>query len=352
MDVDGRRLTVTASMGIALAEAPSVSSEDLLAQADVALYEAKETGRARHELFDPPMRERAWDRFELERDLRLAIERDELVVHYQPVLDLASGRLEEVEALVRWQHPTRGLLLPDTFVPLAARMGLIAEIDTIVLERACRQLREWHTGFPARARFGVSVNLAAGEFHEPGLAERVGAVLSAHGLRPSDLALELTETAMLHDTEATTETLAALHALGVSVLVDDFGTGFSALHYFKRLRLDGLKIDRSFVSGVGRSGKDVAIITAAIGFARALGLRVIAEGIETTAQLRSLQRLGCERGQGFLLQRPLPADRLTALLASSSDWPASLVRVVDVTPDGRPMELAASLQPSQANAPN
>jgi EAL domain-containing protein (putative c-di-GMP-specific phosphodiesterase class I) len=312
--LDGRQLTVTLSIGIAVTDGLDATSEDVLAQADVALYAAKDRGKAQYRLFEPPMRERAWTRFELETDLRLALDRGQLAVHYQPVIDLRSGQVRNIEALVRWHHPERGMIAPSTFIPLAERAGFIGPLGNRVLEDACRQIRDWQSRFPSEQPLSVSVNVSARQIHDGKLADRVAGILAETGLAPAHLKLELTESTMMLDTDATDSTLRDLADLGVGILVDDFGTGFSALHYFKRLRLQGLKIDRSFVHGLGRSRSDTAIISAAIAFARALDLTVTAEGIENDEQLRRLRELGCDLGQGFHLVRPLSADLLEGLL--------------------------------------
>ena len=309
-----RKLTVGVSIGIAIARQQTATAEDLLAEADTALYEAKARGKDRHVVFHPSMRDRAWSRLDLEGDLRRAIEHGEFEVHYQPIIDLTSRRMVEVEGLVRWRHPQRGLLPAGAFIPLAEANGLVVPIGRIVLEKACRQLRAWHEAFPQHADLRVSVNVSARQAEDPLMVGLVGRLLAETGLEARHLSLEITETAMLSDSSASEESLRRLGELGVELAIDDFATGFSALDYVKRLSVRTLKIDRSFVSGLGRSAEDTAIVAATIAFAHGLGLVATAEGIETDHQLGRLRELGCDRGQGYLFARPLPAESLEGLL--------------------------------------
>jgi diguanylate cyclase (GGDEF)-like protein/PAS domain S-box-containing protein len=309
-----RKLTIGISIGIAIATKRTTKAEDLLAEADTALYEAKARGKDRHVLFHPSMRDRAWSRLDLEGDLRRAIEHDEFEVHYQPIVDLATGRMLEVEALVRWRHPQRGILPAGAFIPLAEANGLVVPIGRAVLEKACRQLRAWHDAFPQHADLRVSVNVSARQAEDPAIVGLVGRLLAETGLEARHLSLEITETAMLADSGASEEFLRRLGELGVNLAIDDFATGFSALDYVKRLSVRSLKIDRSFVSGLGRIAEDSAIVAATIAFAHGLGLVATAEGIETEAQLAALRELGCDRGQGYLFARPLPAESMAGLL--------------------------------------
>jgi EAL domain-containing protein (putative c-di-GMP-specific phosphodiesterase class I) len=247
------------------------------------------------------------DRLELELDLRRAIEGDELRVHYQPLVDLGSGRTIGHEALVRWEHPSRGLLPPLAFIPLAEETGLILPIGDVVLARACRQARAWQLDGAGGRHLVVSVNLSARQFARPDLAARVAAVLAETGLPASSLELEITESVAMSDAEATGVTLRALHELGVRLVLDDFGTGYSSLAYLSQLPLDVIKVDRSFVVSMGESAANLGIIRAVVGLAQGLGIVVTAEGIETAEQLQLLRELGCDRGQGFLFSRPLTA---------------------------------------------
>jgi EAL domain-containing protein (putative c-di-GMP-specific phosphodiesterase class I) len=259
---------------------------------------------------------RAWRRLELESELRVAITRDELAVHYQPIVDLETGQVVEVEALVRWNHPTRGVIPPADFVPLAEQTGLIVAIGEFVIDTACRQLVEWQQQMPAATDLVLSVNASPRELARPGFADGVAAILARYGLAGSRLKLEITETATLEG-EPAIEAIRALQAHGIRVWIDDFGTGYSALGYFRNLPIDGLKIDRAFVDGLGREREDTAIVTAAIAFGRALDVDVVGEGIETADQMAQLRELGCRLGQGFLFSRPVPARQLAKLLGKA-----------------------------------
>jgi diguanylate cyclase (GGDEF)-like protein len=313
--VDGRQVTITTSIGVALGRRGAEQApEALLRGADLALYRAKADGRARHALFDPRMEAEAMERLELETDLRLALSRNELCLHYQPILSLdAGGKLAGWEALVRWQHPTRGLVPPGAFIPLAEETGLIVDIGRWVLEEACRQLRVWHE-LSQDTALTMSVNVSARQFQHAGLVADVEGALDASGVDPRCLKLEITESAIMRDAEGSVATLRALKTLGVELAIDDFGTGYSSLAYLKRFPVGTLKIDRSFVDGLGRDAQDAAIVRSVIALAQTLELSVTAEGIETTAQQAELSMLGCDFGQGYLLGRPADASRAQAYL--------------------------------------
>ena len=313
--VDGRPVTITTSIGVALSRRGADQvPEALLRGADLALYRAKADGRARYALFDPRMEAEAMERLELETDLRLALSRNELRLHYQPILSLdRGGKLAGWEALVRWQHPTRGLVLPGPFIPLAEETGLIVDIGRWVLEEACRQLRAWHELSQDRA-LTMSVNVSARQFQHAGLVADVEGALEASGVDPRCLKLEITESAIMRDAQGSVATLRALKALGVELAIDDFGTGYSSLAYLKRFPVDTLKIDRSFVDGLGRDPHDAAIVRSVVALAQTLELSVTAEGIETAAQQAELTMLGCNFGQGYLLGRPADATLAEAHL--------------------------------------
>ncbi|HYY87642.1 MAG TPA: EAL domain-containing protein, partial [Chloroflexota bacterium] len=307
--LDGREVFVTASIGIALTDGSSETAESLVRTADLAMYQAKTSGKARYAVFDPEMNDRAWRRLETETDLRHALDRSEFVLHYQPIVDLATGRIVEVEALVRWQHPERGLVPPAEFIPTAEETGLIVPLGRWVLAEACAQLRAW--GDPDLV---VSVNLAARQFQDAALVEDVARVLKASGLQPWQLKLEITESAAMLDAAATEATLRQLKRLGVHLAIDDFGTGYSALSYLKRFSVDTLKVDRSFVGGLGHDTDDAAIVTAIVALAHTMGLEVTAEGVETADQQARLQRLGCNRAQGYYFARPRDQAEISTLL--------------------------------------
>jgi diguanylate cyclase (GGDEF)-like protein len=321
IDLEGRRLVVRASIGIALAAGTEIGADDLLAHADAAMYAAKFQGKARHAVFDPSMRLQAQSRLELETALRTAIENEEFDIHYQPIVALPSLRIVGFEALVRWRHPIRGLIAPDEFIPLAEATGLIVPLGRLVTVEACRRLREWRTSGPGREQLTMSVNVSPRQALEPGFANQVKEILAEARLEPSALVLEITESLTLHESATSDGSLRQLRDLGVQLAIDDFGTGFSALEYFKRFTVQGLKIDRSFIDGLGRSREDTAIVTATLAFASALDLSVTAEGVETRDQLERLQALGCQQAQGFLFSRPVPVEAVGALLDGSPGMP-------------------------------
>ncbi len=311
--VEGRETYIAASIGVSLSRAGAQSAADLLREAEIALYRAKGDAGDRVAVFHPQMNASSRDRLELELDLRHAVERDELRVYYQPLIDLGTGRTMGHEALVRWQHPSRGLIGPLAFVPLAEETGLILPIGDVVLARACRQARAWQTSDPRLADLVVSVNLSARQFARPDLAAHVAAVLAETGLPPETLELEITESLAMSDAEATGVTLRAIHELGIRVALDDFGTGYSSLAYLSQLPLDVIKVDRSFVARIGEPA-NLAIIRAVVGLAQGLGIVVTAEGIEREDQLEALREVGCDRGQGFLFAYPRPAAEAEAAL--------------------------------------
>jgi diguanylate cyclase (GGDEF)-like protein/PAS domain S-box-containing protein len=311
--IGGSEHFVTASIGIAFAQGGELA-EELIRDADAAMYRAKERGRARYELFDELMRARAMVRLRVENDLRRAIERGELRLEYQPVVSLMDGSLVGAEALLRWDHPDRGPIPPDEFIPVAEENGLIEPIGRWVLERACRQAARWHRMQPDRAPIGIFVNLSAIQVVKRNLPDLVASALHGSGLDPASLSLEITETVMLGDADALIDTLHALKALGVRLVLDDFGTGYSSLGYLTRLPLHALKVDRSFVDGLCAEPRDTAITQAIIAMAQALSLEVIAEGVETLVQREELIRLGCGMAQGFYFSRPVPAREISRLL--------------------------------------
>ncbi len=308
-----RDIQVRASVGIAVA-GPDAQPGDLVRDADVAMYQAKADGGSGYRIFDPSMRAAVVDRAELEADLRHAVDRGELRLRYQPIVDLRTGRVTGLEALVRWQHPTRGLLAPGSFVPLAEETGHLVGIGAWVLRHACLQAREWQASIAGYQHLGISVNLSAIQLSQPHLAAEVAQVLAETGLQPRHLTLELTESLLIAETDTTAITLAELAGLGVRLSIDDFGTGYSSLSYLRRLPVHALKIDKAFVDEVASSGDAAALARAIIDLAATFGLDTVAEGIEHADQLERLRDLGCQFGQGFHLARPLDKDELVALL--------------------------------------
>ncbi len=326
VNVGGRELFVTGSLGIAVSLDDARTPDDLLRDADTAMYQAKNRGKGQGVVFDLSMNLRAVERLELETDLRRALECAEFRVYYQPIMFLDSGKISEVEALVRWEHPERGLVPPAKFVPLAEETGLIVPLGDWVLAQSCRQAREWQNQYPTEPPLTVSVNLSARQLQQPDLVERVAAVLAETGLSAAHLKLEITESVMMQDADVTILMLHQLKALGVRLAVDDFGTGYSSMAYLSSLPIDTLKIDRSFVGKMGRHEQDEAIVRAIVNLAKTLKLHITSEGIETPDQLAQLQNLGCDRGQGFLFAEPLTSEDLGGLLATA--WSQERPRVL------------------------
>jgi diguanylate cyclase (GGDEF)-like protein/PAS domain S-box-containing protein len=321
--LSGSEHFVTTSIGIALARGGELADE-LIRDADAAMYRAKERGRARYEVFDEAMRGRAIARLRMENDLRRALERDELRLEYQPVVSLRNFAIVGVEALLRWRHPERGEIAPSEFIPIAEENGLIEPIGRWVLEQACRQGAEWYRARPDAAPITISVNLSAVQVSRRSLPEVVRSVLRSTGLDPACLSLEITETVMVRDADGLGEVLQALKAVGVRLVLDDFGTGYSSLSYLTRLPLDVLKVDRSFVDGLGSEPRDTAITETIIAMSRALSLDVVAEGVETADHVRELSRLGCGLAQGHHFSRALPAHQITHALEHGPLWLPSL----------------------------
>jgi diguanylate cyclase (GGDEF)-like protein len=311
--VDDQEVAVTASIGLAVAEPRrAIAPTNLLHDADLAMYRAKARGKARYALFEPAIGDRARERADLMADLRRALDQGELHLAFQPVVDLASGRIVEVEALARWEHSTRGPISPAVFISLAEEAGLIRPLGRWAVRAACVQARAWQDTLAAPPV--VAVNLSPRQFQQPGLVDDVAGAVRARKLAPHLIALEITESAMLGNANETVATLRQLKGLGVTLSIDDFGTGYSNLAHLQRLPLNQLKIDRQFVSGLETDAGDAAIVTAILGLAGTLGLAVVAEGVETAEQAARLHALGCELGQGFYFGRPQSAAELTALL--------------------------------------
>lgn len=327
--VEGNEVFTTASIGIAVASDDHVDADGLLRDADSAMYLAKARGRDRVEIFDEALRERATERLQLENALRRSIDAGDLAVFYQPEIDLTTGQVTGCEALARWNHPTQGLLEAGAFIGLAEETGLILEVGAWVLATACRQAGQWQCDHPTRPLL-MRVNLSARQIAQPDIVQIVVDALEHGGLEAPSLCLEITETALMDDPDAALRVLTDLRALGVSLAIDDFGTGYSSLAYLKRFPVDVLKIDRSFVDGVADDPEDTAIVTAIISLSRALGLRVVAEGVETKKQAEELRWLGAEAAQGYLFATPCPPESfwsaVTAAMLTAAPAPPGFPR--------------------------
>lgn len=320
-ELGGNETFTTASIGIALGTGGHDLPEYILRDADTAMYRAKSRGKARYEMFDEAMHARAVAQLKLETDLRRALAREEFRVRYQPIVELNSGKITGFEALLRWEHPERGLVSPGEFIPVAEETGLIIPIGRFVLEKACRQTAQWQRKYPEYSDLSISVNLSVRHFQRPNLVEEVTEVLRLSGLLPSSLRVEITESVLMDDPEANKETIRALRKLGVQVQIDDFGTGYSSLSYLQRFSVDTLKIDRSFIAGA----ETWDIVQTIVGLARDLGVDVIAEGVETEEQSRRLKALQCHRAQGYLFREPVDAETAERMLAASWRGRTSLV---------------------------
>src|SRR6266446_368098 len=316
----GKEVFTSVSIGIALSNSAYEQPEDILRDADTAMYRAKSLGKARYEVFDADMRASVLARLQLETDLRRALERGEFRNFYQPIVTLVSGEIAGFEALLRWQHPTRGLLGPIEFIPVAEETGLIRELGWWNLREACRQINEWRTG--AHRHLTISVNLSAKQFLQPKLVEDIKELLGDLALPPEALKLEITESTVMGDPTAAVGMLQHIKSLGIQLAIDDFGTGYSSLSYLHRFPLDTLKIDRSFISSMGDDGEGMEIARTILPMANNLRLDVVAEGVETIQQVALLKKLHCKYGQGYYFSRPLSAEGTAALLAGDLTWQA------------------------------
>ncbi|TRO83908.1 putative bifunctional diguanylate cyclase/phosphodiesterase [Desulfuromonas acetexigens] len=314
--IQGHDLHVASSIGIAISPEDGDDVDTLLKNADTAMNRAKEMGRNNYQFFAVEMSDVSITRLGLENDLRKALERQELVLYYQPQYFMDSERINGVEALLRWNHPKRGMIPPGDFIPMAEETGLIVPIGSWVLRTACEQCMAWqHAGL---APIRVAVNLSARQFHQQDLPDVVAGILQETGIDPECLELEITESILMQNMETTVDQLVRLMSLGVKISIDDFGTGYSSLNYLKRFPLHALKIDRSFVKDIGEDSDDTSIVSAVIALAHTLSLEVVAEGVETEAQRQFLRDQNCDRYQGFLMSRPVPAERIREMLVERS----------------------------------
>jgi diguanylate cyclase (GGDEF)-like protein/PAS domain S-box-containing protein len=328
--IDRHELHVTASIGVSAYPEDGTNAETLIKNADTAMYQAKESGRQAFRFFTPAMNTRAVERQSIEASLRRALERDEFMLHYQPKICLKTGAIVGAEALIRWAHPVRGMVPPAQFIPIAEDCGLIVPIGKWVMRQACEQARIWvDAGYPA---IGIAVNVSAAELKEEGFLDDLLAILELTRLDPGLLELELTESVLMRRVDSTVTILRTLRERGVQVAVDDFGTGYSSLSYLRIFPLDVLKIDQSFVRQIATNGSDAAIVTAVIGMAQTLKLRVVAEGVETRAELDFLRAHQCDEAQGYYFSKPIPADRFMGLLRHGWAKTAALALSESATP--------------------
>ena len=318
--VAGKEVFTSASIGIALSNSAYEIPEDMLRDADTAMYRAKSLGKARYEVFDADMRASVMARLQLETDLRGAVERNELRNFYQPIVSLDSGSIVGFEALLRWQHPTRGLIMPEEFIFVAEETGLIREMGWWNLQEACRQIHSWKLDSKVNAELTVSVNLSAKQLLQPNLVADIKNLLHEMNVSPRSLKLEIAESAVIADPTAAVEILEQIRALGIRLSIDDFGTGYSSLNYVHRFPLDGLKIDRSFISGINRAGEGMEIARTIMPMASNLRLEVVAEGVETIEQIALLKQWQCKFAQGYYFSSPLASEQATALLTGEPTW--------------------------------
>jgi EAL domain-containing protein (putative c-di-GMP-specific phosphodiesterase class I) len=320
--LEGVELFVTASIGITVFPSDSTEQDTLIRNADVAMYRAKDRGRNNYQFYTPEMNTRTREMLSMEGELRRALERDEFVLHFQPKVSVGTGHITGVEALLRWRHPERGLVAPGDFIPLLEETGLIVQAGEWVVRSVCAQLKEW-----VRDGVGpvtVAINLSARQFLAPDLAQNIRRILEANEIRAELLEVEITESSVMINAEEAIRTLEYLQSLGIRTAIDDFGTGYSSLGYLKRFPLRALKIDRSFVRDITTDPNDATITQAVISMAHSLGLKVIAEGVETEAQLAFLARYGCDEVQGFLFSRPVTGEQCGKLMADHSHITALL----------------------------
>ena len=340
--LSGREVFVTSSIGVALSTPEYVDPEEILRHADVAMYRAKKLGKGRYEVFDRTTSKRLERQSQIETDLSRAVERAELFLEYQPIVALETGRIAGFEALLRWQHPTLGMVAPPDFITVAEATGAIVPIGEWVLEESCRQTREWQKSCPQNPPLYISVNLSVKQFTQPNLVEQVAIALHNAGLDPSGLKLEITES-MLMSADSAIRMLSQLHALGVGISIDDFGTGYSSLSYLHRLPIGNLKIDRSFVISMSANRESFEIVRTIITLAQSLNLTIVAEGIETNEQLQMLRDLNCQYGQGHFFSKALKVEWAASLLFANSNIAFETQRTHPPVP--LPVAAARAIQP-------
>ncbi len=320
INLGGAEVTTSASMGIVTSSMSHDQPEQVIRSADMAMYRAKAAGRARYELFDRAMHTDALARLQLETDLRRAVEHGEFRLHYQPVVSLRTGRVTGFEALVRWEHPERGLVQPADFIPVAEETGLIVPMGSWVLFEACRQVKEWQSAHPRTNPISIGVNLSARQFSQPGLIDQITRALENTGILPSTLRLEITESAIIDKGRYAASILSQIRALGVHVYLDDFGTGYSSLSYLHGLPIHGIKIDRAFIGNMETDENNMRLVRTILTLAEVIGVRAEAEGISSADQLKELRSLNCEQGQGYLFSAPITREAVEELLAADPVW--------------------------------
>lgn len=340
--LDGRQVFTNVKIGIAYGSSKYIEAEDILRDADIAMYYAKDNNE-NHVIFDQKMHIRAMTRLQLETDLRFAIERNEFELYYQPIIGLDTASLIGFEALVRWNHPQRGLVPPNEFIPISESTGLIVPMTVKILHSACAQVATWQKRWPSDKPLSVAVNLSGKHFAQPNLVDQISDVLTTTGIDPSSLKLELTESAVMENAETAILMLKQIKKTGVQISIDDFGTGYSSLSYLHRFPIDLLKVDRSFVSAMESNSENGEIVRTVIALAKALNLKVVAEGIESIHQFHQLRILGCEYGQGYLFAKPLPVADIEKLLEDKTRWqnilPMPKARNIPPKPDASLFEL-------------
>jgi diguanylate cyclase (GGDEF)-like protein len=323
-NLSGHEVFTTTSIGIAVSSTGYDHPENMLRDADTAMYRAKAQGKACYEIFDKGMHTHAVYVLQMENDLRRAIEREELRVYYQPIVSLENGQLAGFEALIRWQHPERGFINPSDFIPLAEDTGLIVPLGLWILKRACQQLCLWQWQSPSNRSLFMSVNLSGKQVAQPSLVSDISEILAETHVEPRHLKLEITESAVMENAEMAAQLLKRLKAIGVQLSIDDFGTGYSSLSYLHRFPVNTLKIDRSFVGRIGEAAENIEIVRTVVSLAENMGMEVVAEGVETLSQLMQLRKLKCQYGQGYLFSRPIDAESVSTWISRKPDWQETL----------------------------
>jgi len=312
-----RDVSVSFSIGIVLDCSTYCDPEELLRDADAAMYQAKASGKDQYQIFEPSLYQTVCRRLQLEMDLRQAIQRQELALHYQPIVELTTGNIVGVEALIRWHHLTQGLIPPDRFIPIAEETGFILKLGNWALREACRHLRQWQKQHIVTSSFSVSVNVSAHQFAQPDFVKQIDEILAETQIDPQCLKLEITETVIMQDTAFVTDNISGLQQRSIQLSIDDFGTGYSSLSYLHSFSVENLKIDRSFIHRMHKSKNNFGVVTAIVQIAKAMRMNLIAEGIETSEQLAQLKVLGCQFGQGYLFSKPLPSEDMVDLLSAT-----------------------------------